>query len=320
MLEQSHLQQIERRNSLNIILVGNTGSGKSSLTNCLVGPVAENKPIAKPGWRPVTKKLEKYEIPIKDSKDAFVYVYNLQSMFHSMSEDNEEELIGKMCTNDANSVLIVCIPMHNRFDESTLMTLQYKFGKQHIWQYTVIALTKADQYPSVWKDSIKWWERSAPILEKKFNEALSECREYLKEMFTQAKNERSRPWMTEEEFDDIPIIPTSKLTRDALFKMEDVRHQFWFEELLIKCCERVPGTAMINIHSERLAALSEETIQKVSNSLHKSTNAIPTKIRNVFGATKAGSIVDFTMTKLYQDFIYSPINSPRFEFYQTNNL
>ena len=162
-----------------------------------------------------------------------------------------------MCTNDANSVLIVCIPMHNRFDESTLMTLQYKFGKQHIWQYTVIALTKADQYPSVWKDSIKWWERSAPILEKKFNEALSECREYLKEMFTQAKNERSRPWMTEEEFDDIPIIPTSKLTRDALFKMEDVRHQFWFEELLIKCCERVPGTAMINIHSERLAALSE---------------------------------------------------------------
>ena len=75
---------------------------------------------------------------------------------------------------------------------------------------------------------------------------------------------------------------------------------------------------MINIHSERLAALSEETIQKVSNSLHKSTNAIPTKIRNVFGATKAGSIVDFTMTNLYQDYIYSPINSPRFEFYQTN--
>ena len=225
LLEQSHLQQIERGNSINIILVGNFCSGKSSLTSCLVGPFAENKPIAKSRWgpSPVIKKLEmeKYEIPIKDSKDAFVYVYDMQRVFDGkkdQAENNEDEtaeLIGKMCTNDANSVLIVCIPMHNRFDESTLMTLQYKFGKQHIWQSAVIALTKADQYPIEWEDSIKWWERSAPILEKKFNEALSECRKYLKEMFTQAKNERSRPWMTEEKFDDI-IISTSKLTRDAL--------------------------------------------------------------------------------------------------------
>ena len=114
MLEQSHLQQIERGNSLNIILVGNVRSGKSSLTSCLVGPVAENKPIAKSGWRAATKWLEKYEIPIRDSRDAFVYVYDTQGMFdgeQDQAEDNEDEkaeLIGKMCTNDANGVLIIC--------------------------------------------------------------------------------------------------------------------------------------------------------------------------------------------------------------------
>ena len=62
--------------------------------------------------------------------------------------------------NDASGVLIVYIPMHDRLVESaveTIATLHRKFGKE-IWRYSVIALTKADQYPREdWLTGSKKW-------------------------------------------------------------------------------------------------------------------------------------------------------------------
>ena len=74
-----------------------------------------------------------------------------------------------------SGVLIVCIPMHERLDEAALETLAIlhdKIGKD-IWRYTVIALTKADEYPQAqWLESKKWFNKSAPIIKSEFEKYL----------------------------------------------------------------------------------------------------------------------------------------------------
>ena len=317
--------------SLQIFTAGKVGGGKSSLTNCLVGDLKKPFTTA-PGWRPGTTNVEKYKIQIKNSKDAFVYVYDTQGLSGDSSQpkimDETAELIEKMCSNDVNGVLIVCIAMYERFDKSTedtLTKLHRKFGDQNIWKHAVIALTKADAFPDEWLEPKKLWQRSAPILKRKFEETLSNCREFLKEMFTKTIDGRNPPWMTEEEFDDIPILPTSKLTKTALSKMEDVGHQFWFENLLIKCCEREQGMVLINIYSKRLAALSKEAYRLVKETLVKdeAVQQVPITADHIvktFKATGAEfvydtNIIDIIKLKVHRRFIYSAVKAKRFQYY-----
>ena len=331
---EQQLQRIkECGDSLQIFTVGKVGGGKSSLTSCLVGDFAVEKQFTTaPEWRPGTTKVEKYEIQIKNSKNTFVYVYDTQGLFGDSSQpaimDETAELIEKMCSNDVNGVLIVCLPMYERFDKSTkdtLTMLHRKFGDQNIWKHAVIVLTKADLFPDEWLESKKWWQRSAPILKRKFEETHSDCRKFLKEMFTKTIDGINPPWMTEEEFDDIPILPTSKLTEAALSKMEDVGHQFWFENLLIKCCEREQGTVLINIHSKRLAALSKEAYRQVKETLGKAEAALQVPITadhivKTFKATGAEfiyntNIIDILKLKVYRWFNYSAVKAKRFQYY-----
>ena len=67
--------------------------------------------------------------------------------------------------------------------------------------------------------------------------------------------------MTEDEFDDlkIPIFPTSQLSKQALERMEQVGHGYWFDLLLIQCCRRLLGSG-IQIHRERLSQLPPQLL------------------------------------------------------------
>ena len=87
-------------------------------------------------------------------------------------------LLCEVCSNDVSGVLLVCISMHDRLDESaieTIATLHNKFEKD-IWKKTVIALTKADQYPrDEWLKSKKWFNKAEPILKSEFERYLQKC-------------------------------------------------------------------------------------------------------------------------------------------------
>ena len=244
---------VEISKSLSIIVIGKPGIGKSSLVRSLLDHdlPAEKKPIVKSGMLPVTTKTEVYTIPLGD---VSVMVYDTKGMF-----DVDDETIRKVeevCNNDCtgNGVLLICFEMHTRIDmpavQRMLALLHQKYGRK-IWEVTVIALTKADQYPKrEWLQ--KWYQKLSPekYLKAKFGEALECDRQVIQSLFTSAKVGMSR-----EEFDKlkIPILPTSHLTTEAMVKMEKVGYESWFDTLLETCCTRERGAAFVKINSKRLS-------------------------------------------------------------------
>ena len=262
---------VESSKKLHIFTVGKTGAGKSSLVKDLVGPSAQRKPVPKSGLRPVTLEAEAYDIFVGD---VSVLVYDTRGLCDVSGEQHASETldkIGEICNNDVHGLLLVCIDMHQRMDESTLKTLALihrKFGKE-IWRYAVIALTKADTYPTnEWLGEKSWWVRKRPILEEKFEAELHDAEVYLRSLFistdADAGSENSIG-LTREDFDElaIPFVPTSKLTNnEAMKRMEIVGHESWFDTLLVECVKRERGIALVKIHSQRLSRLPASVVEK----------------------------------------------------------
>ena len=269
-----HLQKINKHGkSLRIYTVGTNGVGKSTLVKDLVGPKAKEVPKIAHGPKPCTMKATEYEIPVADG--VSVLVYDTRGMFDDKSGEHEEataNLIGEVCNNDVNGVLLVCMEMYGRLGDSTIKMiakLHHKYGKQaeNIWRYAIFVLTKADRYPVEWDDSIRWWERSAPILKENFETSLQEYKDYLRETFTMPKDKVTKECyigMTEEQFDEleIPVLPTSTLSESALSKMIAMKQEDCFDMLLVECCRREQGVVLVNIHSERIANLPFAIIKK----------------------------------------------------------
>ena len=261
------LRLFQSSKSLFIFTVGKTGAGKSSLVGDILGPDAEKKPSPKRGMQPATMGAESFEIPVGD---VSVKIYDTRGMFDGCGGNHESETlrqISQICRNDVHGVLLVCIEMHQRLDKSTLETLALihkRFGKE-IWRCAVIALTKADRYPTTeWLESKKWWQREEPILKKKFEEDLSAAKKYLKSLLTGSRDVASECYigLTEEEFEqlEIPILPASQLSSDPMSRMEVVGHESWFDTLLVACCRREGGIGLVKIHSKRLSHLPKETV------------------------------------------------------------
>ena len=164
-----HEQLKKRGNSLEIYVVGKPGTGKSSLVSDLLGPSATERPNVATGMRPHTMEVTQYDIPLKGG--ISVSVYDTPGMYdaeHNRQEMSTIKLIGNVSNNDPSAILLVCMKMHDRLDESALKMIaaiekhkkQERSGINPIWRYTVIALTEADCYPREdWLESKKWWER-----------------------------------------------------------------------------------------------------------------------------------------------------------------
>ena len=105
------------------------------------------------------------------------------------------KLAGAIATNDCKGLIIVCIKMYERVDESTLATLatlNKKYGES-IWHHVIIALTNADRYEEhKWLKSKRFWMRKQEFLFDKFSSMVQECKDSIKEYFTADKNESQR--------------------------------------------------------------------------------------------------------------------------------
>ena len=252
--------------SLSIITIGKTGAGKSSLVRDLLGLESTRKPSSRAGIKPVTTAIEHYEIAFGD--DMVVKIYDTPGLFNVCGGSYESETlreISEICTNDVDGVLLICIEMHQRVDKTTLETLariHRRHGKE-IWGSAVIVLTKADQYPrSEWLESKKWWQNEQPMLKKSFEEDLTAAKDYLQSLFTTSRDVVSDCYigLTEEEFKDIPILPTSKLCYKAMIRMEMVGHESWFTDLLVECCKGEKSKVLVKIHSKRLWKLPKKVL------------------------------------------------------------
>ena len=313
------LQKQQNRALLRIFTVGKAGVGKSSLIRDLIGPKAKRKPAVAAGWDPCTMKLSPYDIPVGDG--VSVHVYDTRGMFDAgpgSHEDTTANRLREVCSNDVSGVLIVCIPMHERLDEAALetLTILHNIIGSDIWRYTVIALTKADQYPQAeWLDSKKWFNKSAPIIKSEFEKSLNNCKKILREKFTLSEDESRRGCyigMTEEEYDEleIPIVPTSTLTKD-LSKMTIVGHEHWFDMLLVECCKRERGMTLVNIHSERLVSLPDEIVREITGKVGPEFIMLVKKFMKSMGEKTCLLIA----WNIYQHYKYTcrVVHAPRFE-------
>ena len=135
-------------------------------------------------------------------------------------------------------------------------------------------LTKADCY-----EKHKWlMSQTQPETENylkiKFSDELEKQKIILRKAFTATANQappHCHIGMTEDEFYDlqIPIFPTSQLNQQALERMEQVGHGYWFDLLLIQCCRRLQGSGL-QIHRERLSQLPPQLLeQEYDKELHR---------------------------------------------------
>ena len=68
--------------------------------------------------------------------------------------------------------------------------------------------------------------------------------------------------MTEEEFNKIPILPTSQLSNpSANTKMAAVHYEWWFDALLLECCKKEQGMHLVSVHAQRLDRLSPKQLE-----------------------------------------------------------
>ena len=301
--------------SLTIFTYGKTGVGKSSLVRDLLGPNAPRQPEVRSGSKPVTTETKKYEITIDNGLS--VKVCDTRGMFELLSDEEDKEtlrVVGNVCLNDVNGVLLICIPVHERIDRSTqeLLTVLHKeHHEKGIWRFVVIALTKADNYPeNEWlRKHTQWVETPKSYLKPEFMKAMSDAKESLKNIFTSGQI-----GMSEEEFNKIPILPTSQLSnQSALSKMDEVDSQSWFDALLLECCKKERGTHLVTIHSDRLANLSPEKLVSAGFPSESGATIIPV-IKYMMGSD-VGYLALIMGWKVYWHLVYSGqlTNSPRFE-------
>ena len=272
------LQQNEKK-SLTIFLFGKAGSGKSSLGKSIVGIDAEDGPIEFSGWASLKTKDTHFRMTVGNVDVTIVDTRGLCDGLEDANDFETVQQMGDVLNNDRSGVIIVCLEMHQRVDESTLKPLIFlheQFGMA-IWAHVIIALTKADRYEEgKWLDMCPRGKSKAEYLVCRFHDEVSICEDYLQAIFTLDERKlKYRIGMTKREFEElqIPVIPTSQLRRMEMRKMDKVGHDYWFDELLLHCCARDKDAGIIQIHPERLANLPKEVLQKVDETLAKRASA-----------------------------------------------
>ena len=266
---QQIMTEATRPQSATIFIFGRVGSGKSSLASCIVGQDTDAFKI-KSGLKPDETGIDKVSIQVGQVTLNVVDTHGMMDPSEGSHNEDTIELMSSITRNEMKGMLIVCIEMHERIDESTLEALaklHKRFKDQCIWQYVVFALTKADRYDEhEWLEAKKFGKSKKAFLREKFAEALENCKTSLKGYFTNNATikvkQSCRIGMSAEEFDKIPIIPTSKLKMHTLDRMKQVGCQYWFDVLLIKCCQRIQGCGLIRIHEERLSKLPSEVVRQ----------------------------------------------------------
>ena len=235
------LRNMYDKKSLSIFTFGKTGSGKSTLGKAIVGIDKDtDTPKEHYGWDPCLTKPQRYDRKVGN---VDVAVIDSRGLFDGSADAQDDGTVRAMKLvlgpgssglgirrgRGESGVIIVCIDMHERLDESTiksLAALQQKVGIG-VWAHVIIALTKADRFEAEkWLEEKPRKEGKAAYLKRRFEEEVNKRKKMLKMLFTRCNDETKSPdlaiGLTPEQYDElkIPIIPTSELQKKALIKLK----------------------------------------------------------------------------------------------------
>ena len=316
------LDQCEKKTpqSVTIVTFGKTGSGKSTLAKNIAGQSGEKTFNVKEGWEADTMESVFNEAPIQVGEVA-VLVVDTRGMMDpnpGTHDDDTIKYVSEIITNDRNGVLLVCIDMFERFDRSALQMLarlHEEFGFD-LWKHVIIALTKADRcrYED-WLKSKSFLESKEMFLRKKFAAEIENRKKKLQEFFTITEKEASPGCyfgMSIEYFESLqlPVIPTSLLCEQELERMKRLGCGYWFDQLIVKCCEREQGCGILQIHQKRLSNIPAELVnpeqreqaEKFSTRLRKTKHRAMTSIALALG-----------IKMIWRSYCKEIITTPRFE-------
>ena len=274
------LSNINGKKSVNIFTFGKTGSGKSTLGKAIIGVDTEtDTPEEHYGWDACLTKPQRYQTKVGNVDVGVIDTRGLSDGLADAQDDGTVQAMGLVLRKDGKSsglgsgVIVICMAMHERLDESTLkalVALQNKFGYE-IWTHVIIALTKADRFEAEkWLEEKPKKESKAAYIRRRFGEEVEKRKMMLKELFTRG-NDKAKPdcviGLTPEQYDElkIPIMPTSELQKKALRKMDEVGHECWFDELLVQCCARDNDVGLLAIHTQRMAHLPRKVIDRIKS-------------------------------------------------------
>ena len=272
------LASIGEKKILKIFTFGKTGSGKSSLGSAIGGFPKDAAPKELYGWASNETKPTEFHREVGNVK---VVVIDTPGLCDGLQSTNDEETVEKMkhvLNNDCSGVIIICLEMHERMDESTmkpLIDLHQRFGLE-IWPHVIIALTKADRYEKEkWLKEKPRGKSKAEYLKCRFAKEVEGRKAYLKAIFTEDRF-KSRIRMTQSEYEklQIPIVSTSQLEKEQMKRMDKVGCKHWFDELLIHCSARDKDVGVLQIHEQRIAHLPQEMINKMEQTLEERNKAL----------------------------------------------
>ena len=267
---QQIIEEATRPQSASIITFGKVGSGKSSLASCVVEQNKDTTFKSKEGFKSDKMNANRESFEVGQVTLNVVDTHGMMDTSPGTHKEDTIAIVDSIVRKESKGVLIVCIEMYERVDKSTLKALAKLHGryKKDVWYLVVIALTKADKYEEhKWLKLERFGKSKKECLSEKFAATVEKCKTDLKSYFT-AANTEVKPscyfGMTEEEFDElnIPIIPTSELNKVALDRMKRVGCGYWFDILLIKCCQRLRGCGLLIIHEKRLMKLPLELVRQ----------------------------------------------------------
>ena len=287
-LMQQVMDEASREQTVSIIVFGKVGSGKTSLVSTIVKEDrAQHGAEPDDGFEASTKTIDMRSFQVGEVTINVTDTCGMMDTGAASEDEKMVRLVKTVVKKDSRAVLIVCIEMFGRIDRSTLETLALLHQKvraetsndekstinknnHEFWSRVIIALTKADKYQEEdWLMNDRHGLSKSLFISKTFEKKYENRKESLKKMFTASPTECQSGCyigMTADEFEKLKIsesiIPTSRLTKSALDRMKQVDCGYWFDQLLIKCCQRLQGSGLLELHAGRLLKLPTKLVIK----------------------------------------------------------
>jgi GTPase SAR1 family protein len=201
----------DQSNSINILLSGKSGTGKSSLVNSLLG-----KEVAMVGktLNPETTEVTSYTDVIRGIK---VTVWDSPGLQDGLKREAEYLAdIRKKCKDDID-LFIYCVSMDNaRFepgnrDIDSMCELTDNLGK-NIWNNAIFILTCANMYISSVRSTLPPTDGRNAIVKEKFDKRFEDWKVIIKQCLHEKLS------LTSEVIDRVPIVLAGKKTVPLLLK------------------------------------------------------------------------------------------------------